>query len=337
MNGLTFGNGVVEARSFDLDYRLTGLADAGAAPLQNLTYAYDAANNVLSIGDGVTAANNQSFGYDSLNRLTTATGGYGSFGYTYDSVGNRLSESLGGSAMASSSYSAKSNQLSALTAGGVTETIGYDKAGNIDSFSPASASAITSATYNQAGRLAAVISGNGMAAQYTYDAFGRRLVKQGAVSGTTLYQYDRGGQLLEETDGDGNPLVDYIYLGAMPVATISPSSGQIYFLHNDRLGTPQAATDSNQQIVWTASYGPFGEMTTTPGLIVQNLRQPGQEFDIDTGLYHNGFRDYVPAWGRYLESDPDWSRRWNQHLRVRRRKPIALGGPGRPDERQGKT
>lgn len=45
-------------------------------------------------------------------------------------------------------------------------------------------------------------------------------------------------------------------------------------------------------------------MSTTPGLIVQNLRLPGQEFDADTGLYHNGFRDYAPGWGRYLQSDP---------------------------------
>ena len=45
-------------------------------------------------------------------------------------------------------------------------------------------------------------------------------------------------------------------------------------------------------------------MSTVPSLIVQNLRLPGQEFDVDTGLYHNGFRDYVPGWGRYLQSDP---------------------------------
>ena len=31
INALTFGNGVAETRSFDLDYRLTGLADAGTA------------------------------------------------------------------------------------------------------------------------------------------------------------------------------------------------------------------------------------------------------------------------------------------------------------------
>ena len=45
-------------------------------------------------------------------------------------------------------------------------------------------------------------------------------------------------------------------------------------------------------------------MSTVPAGIVQNLRLPGQEFDVETGLYHNGFRDYAPGWGRYLQSDP---------------------------------
>ncbi len=39
-------------------------------------------------------------------------------------------------------------------------------------------------------------------------------------------------------------------------------------------------------------------------MFTQNLRFPGQYADIETGLYQNGFRDYNPAWGRYLESDP---------------------------------
>src|SRR6185436_1661626 len=159
-----------------------------------------------------------------------------------------------------------------------------------------------SLAYNQAGRLASVTAGENQLARYTYDAFGQRLVKVGAATATTLYQYDRKGRLLEETDGQGIPQVDYIYLDSMPIATLSPISGEVYFLHNDRLGTPQIATDSSQAVVWSANYGPFGEMNTVPGLIVQNLRLPGQEFDLDTGLYHNGFRDYVPAWGRYLQS-----------------------------------
>lgn len=45
-------------------------------------------------------------------------------------------------------------------------------------------------------------------------------------------------------------------------------------------------------------------MTNNSNSIVQDLRLPGQEFDTATGLHHNGFRDYVPGWGRYVQSDP---------------------------------
>jgi RHS repeat-associated protein len=302
VNALTFGNGVAGMRIFDLDYRITNLADAGSSAIQNLSYSYDAANSVSSIADGVTPAATQRFVYDALNRLTSATGGYGNLGYTYDSVDNRLTQSLGGSP-ATYTYAARSNQLASVSAGGAKQTIGYTKTGSINSFDPA-AGTITSLAYNQAGRLATVTAGTNPIAQYTYNAFGQRLVKVGAATATTLYQYDRSGHLIEESDSQGNPQADYIYLDGLPVATLSPATGQLYFLHCDRLGAPQVATDANQSVVWTASYGPFGEMSAIPGLIVQNLRLPGQEFDIDTGLYHNGFRDYVPGWGRYLQPDP---------------------------------
>jgi RHS repeat-associated protein len=190
-----------------------------------------------------------------------------------------------------------------VTNGSARQSISHNKAGAIG-VSESEAGAVTKLDYNQAGRLASVTAGSDPLAQYTYDAFGRRLIKAGAATGTTLFQYGASGSLLEEAGRDGVALVDYIYLDDAPVATLSPASGEVNFLHGDRLGTPRIATDSGQNTVWTASYGPFGEMSATPGLIVQNLRLPGQEFDADTGLYHNGFRDYSPGWGRYIQSDP---------------------------------
>jgi RHS repeat-associated protein len=36
----------------------------------------------------------------------------------------------------------------------------------------------------------------------------------------------------------------------------------------------------------------------------RNVILPGQAFDGQAGLHQNGFRDFDPAIGRYIESDP---------------------------------
>jgi RHS repeat-associated protein len=35
-----------------------------------------------------------------------------------------------------------------------------------------------------------------------------------------------------------------------------------------------------------------------------DARFPGQWFDVETGLFQNGYRDYDPRTGRYVQSDP---------------------------------
>jgi RHS repeat-associated protein len=295
-NSLTLGNGVIETRSFDLDYRMKNLVDAGNATLQNLSYGYDAADNVLSITDGVSSANSQTLQYDVLDRLISATGSYGNLHYTYDTVGNRLTQTVG-SATTSYNYNANSNRLAAIVTGATHQTVGTSAAGNITSFSPA-LGPVSTLTYNQANRLATV-SGTGPPAHYTYDGFGQRLQKM--TAGTTLYGYDLNGHLLEESAG--STITDYIYMDGRPIATLTPSTGALAFLIDDRLGTPQRAADSAQNVVWSATYQPFG-ITTPTGSITQNIRLPGQYADDESGFDYNYFRDYVPGLGRYLESDP---------------------------------
>lgn len=39
-------------------------------------------------------------------------------------------------------------------------------------------------------------------------------------------------------------------------------------------------------------------------IFAYNLGLPGQVFDGQAGLHQNGFRDFDPAVGRYVESDP---------------------------------
>ena len=254
-----------ETETYDFDYRPENLADQGKAAVQNLTYGYDAANNVTTIANGVTSANNQTLGYDVLDRLMAAKGGYGNFGWTYDANGNRLTEKQG-SSTAVYGYAANSNRLGTINAGPLLhETFSTTAAGNISGLALDNIPVLQYA-YNQAGRLATAKDIGLPVAEYTYDGFGERVAKSGAATGVSRFTYsvagDAAGRLLEDADGSGDARVDYIYLDGRPIGTYQPSDNKFYFLHDDRLGTPQLATDANQKTAWSATYQPFGFTAT---------------------------------------------------------------------------
>ena len=87
------------------------------------------------------------------------------------------------------------------------------------------------------------------------------------------------------------------------------------WLHTNHLGAPEAATNSEGQIIWQASYAPFGGLIKTSFNTPKttqasgkadklNLRLPGQYEDQETGLHYNKQRYYDPARGEYLSPDP---------------------------------
>ncbi len=173
--------------------------------------------------------------------------------------------------------------------------------------------------YDAEGRVCAVknaaIPGMPTYTGYLYDAEGNRVAK-GTISTmscdpttnqfqiTESYVLGPSGEelsMLEETNASGAAQADYIYLNGRPVAVLNGAT--LYYLHDDMLGTPQLATDSNQAVQWQASYDPFGQASVS-GTVTQNLRLPGQYFDVESGWNHNGFRDYAPQLGRYIEPDP---------------------------------
>ncbi|MBI4847936.1 MAG: RHS domain-containing protein [Nitrospirae bacterium] len=84
----------------------------------------------------------------------------------------------------------------------------------------------------------------------------------------------------------------------------STESNRIYYYHNDHLGTPMMMTDGSGSTVWQGEFKPLGEPVSISGSITNNLRFPGQYYDVETGLHQNWHRDYMPEVGRYVESDP---------------------------------
>ncbi len=127
INAATYGNGIAETWAFDTAYRPTNITDVlTGANIQNSTYAYDNASNVTSIADALNAANSQTLGYDAINRLTSAvsgTGGYGTYSWTYDKVGNRLTQ-VQGSATTTYGYTPGTNRLATITPGTAMATLG---------------------------------------------------------------------------------------------------------------------------------------------------------------------------------------------------------------------
>lgn len=95
--------------------------------LYNATYDYDGAGNITSISSTAPApALNSSFGYDSLNRLTSATyttGAVGTYSFEYDAYGNMLSVRHDGIPAFSKAYKA-SNQID-------DPSYQYDSRGNL--------------------------------------------------------------------------------------------------------------------------------------------------------------------------------------------------------------
>ena len=78
----------------------------------------------------------------------------------------------------------------------------------------------------------------------------------------------------------------------------------------DHLGTPRSISNAANQVVWQWDQNdPFGanlpdENPSGLGPFIYNPRFGGQYYDRETGLHYNYFRDYDPATGRYVQSDP---------------------------------
>lgn len=285
LTGLSFGNNLAVSRSFDDDYRLSTQTTGS---LQNLGYAYDPAGNLT----GITGSSQQTFGYDALDRLTNATGPYGSLVYTYDADGNRLQE-YRDSTPTDYHYLLSDQKLRSLS-GGNNQTYPYDAIGNLTQRNG------QTLVIGKNNRLTQVKLGSTLQAEYIYDPQGRRfIVTKGGVS--TYYQYSPEGLLLSETRNN-QTLAEYIYLDGQPLALVKGST--LSYLTPNHLGAPALATNAAGAVVWQAEYEPFGQATLTNATITLNLRLPGQYYDAETGLHYNLARHYDPTVGRYIESDP---------------------------------
>jgi RHS repeat-associated protein len=295
--GWTWGNSSLAIREYDTDGKVTDIDSAGLK-----TYSYDDAFRITGIADAANSSLSQGYGYDLLDRLTSATGTGLNQGWTYDANGNRLTQT--GGAASTYTISSTSNRLSSVS-GALSKTYSYDNSGSTTSDGTATF------TYNDAGRMVSATKAS-VTATYALNALGQR-VKKTTSGASTYFAYDEAGHLVGEYDNSGNLIQETVWFGDAPVATLRPNGGgvNLFYVHTDHLNTPRRISrPTDNVIVWRWDSDPFGTTVANEdpdgdsNLFSFHLRFPGQYFDEETGLHYNYFRDYDPQTGRYPQSDP---------------------------------
>lgn len=164
----------------------TGITDPNAL---SWALGYNTDDDVTGITDNLDGANDQSLGYDVLNRLTGAssTGLYGTLSYGYDADGNRDTQGLNGT-NATFTLGSSSNQLVSAS-GGLNASYNYDADGNL------TGGGTHTYSYDDTNRLASVTTASGTDT-YGYNALGQRVEK--TVNGTsTVFVYNHASQVIE--------------------------------------------------------------------------------------------------------------------------------------------
>jgi RHS repeat-associated protein len=246
----TFGNGLNETRQYDQQGRVLSQS---LGSTDTRVYDYDANGNLVS---KQTLPSMGSYSYDALDRLTgesLSNGTVDTLAYGYDGNGNRLTRSDNGT-IESYSYAADSNRLTAIDAKAVT----LDAAGNTLTDAEG-----RSFTYNVSGRLSQVSQNGSIVGSYTYNFQGQRTRKV-TVRGTTLYHYDLRGNLIEETNAQGEMLSEYFWANGAPVAaSLEGTAPGVYSFTGTDAGTGNTATVDLDTEARTVTVNESGGVNTT--------------------------------------------------------------------------
>jgi RHS repeat-associated protein len=151
-----------------------------------------------------------------------------------------------------------------------------------------------------------------------------------AVQGlaTQFFLYDEAGRVIaDRNDPCSDGLLtnfEFVWLDDMPLAVIDadpilPSPQLVGHITSDHLHTRRAISNVARTVTWT--WAPVSGNSTSGGSNVFGDRGPrrppahpsttcrrpplpGKHLDAESGLHYNYFRDYEPATGRYVQSDP---------------------------------
>jgi RHS repeat-associated protein len=342
----TLGNEVQTRRVFDAATgfleSVTSRSAATGAAVQDLTYRFDDVGNLLERADPLHGLD-ETFSYDSLNRLTRSqVGGQPAVSLAYDDTGNILFKSDVG-AYTYGEPGAGPHAVTSISQPGQpgqsTRRYGYDANGNrissprlqpvaglpfADGFESGDTSAwgagaatveTSSIAYSSYDKPTAITAGAAtLRFQYAPDrSLYRKTVDDHGKLTTTTYI---GGLYERETPAAGPARhKHYIAAGGALVAVLTTRSGspdETRYLHKDHLGSVDVVTDATGAVVERLSFDAWGRRrnpsdwrpATGPVASGVNRGFTGHEMLDEVGLIDMGGRVYDPETGRFLSPDP---------------------------------
>ena len=121
-------------------------------------------------------------------------------------------------------------------------------------------------------------------------------------SNGTLYWHGAGGEVLVETDFNGNNPTEFVFFNGQRIARRDPS-GTVYYFFSDHLGSSRLVTNSGGTVVEDSDFYPFGMERVVLDTLNNNYKFTGQEFDPEINQYYFIARHYDPLRGRFFQPD----------------------------------
>jgi RHS repeat-associated protein len=261
--------------------------------LPNLNDADDAVGNVQTITDWLNSSQVATFGYDNLDRLTsagTSAAGNGQYteSYAYDSVTGNLSSKSG---QGTYTYTPGTHRVTGTSSN--NNSYGYDANGNMTS--RVIGGVTYTLRYDEENRLIEAKNGSTVIAAYTYDGDGQRVksVVNGVATAFVGNYYE----------WNGTSATSYYYAGTTRLAMRQGSNAPVWLL-GDHLGSTSVTVDASGNKVSGQMYMPWGETRPQGGGTVGTKYQfTGQWNEASIGLYYYGARWYDSALGRFAQPD----------------------------------
>jgi YD repeat-containing protein len=259
---MTLSNGTQTTYQYDPASQVTQILHqltATNSQINKADYAYNNVGNRTSLTDRRGA---QTFGYDTLDRLTSASHPLllDPQTFAYDPVGNRTTNS---------SVTNVGNQLTA----DANFTYQYDENGNLTRKTLLATGNYMQYTYDAENRLIQVqefTAGNPSpvtTSTYRYDGLGRRIEKV-ANGQTKRYIYD-GEDILLEYDGSNVLQARYTHGPGIDEPIAVTKAGSTFYYHQDGLGSVTDLTDTNGNVAKAYAYDAYGNILDSPGTVNQ--------------------------------------------------------------------